>query len=74
MEVLLTMEQQVRLQQIATEAGTEPAHVVSGLVSRYLEADASFLSAVDRGLAAAARGEFIEEDEMDARLEAMFGR
>lgn len=72
MEVLLTMEQQVRLQQLATEAGTDPARVVAGFVSRYLDEDALFLAAVDRGLAAAARGEFIEEDEMDARIEAMF--
>jgi predicted transcriptional regulator len=27
---------------------------------------------VEKGLAAAERGEFIEEEEMDARLEAMF--
>jgi predicted transcriptional regulator len=31
-----------------------------------------FLAAVGKGLAAAERGEFIEEEEMDARLEAMF--
>jgi predicted transcriptional regulator len=27
---------------------------------------------VENGIAAAERGEFIEEEEMDARLEAMF--
>jgi predicted transcriptional regulator len=27
---------------------------------------------VDRGIAAAKRGEFIEEEEMDARIERMF--
>jgi predicted transcriptional regulator len=27
---------------------------------------------VERGLAAAERGEFIEEDEMEARIERMF--
>jgi predicted transcriptional regulator len=27
---------------------------------------------VEKGIAAAERGEFIEEEEMDARLEAMF--
>ena len=30
------------------------------------------LAAVEKGLAAAESGEFIEEEEMDARLEAMF--
>jgi predicted transcriptional regulator len=31
-----------------------------------------FYAAVERGLDAADRGEFIEEEEMDVRLEAMF--
>jgi len=34
--------------------------------------EADFLAAVDKGKAAAERGEFIEEEEMDARVEAMF--
>ena len=34
--------------------------------------EARFLAAVEKGIAAAERGEFIEEEEMDARLEAMF--
>jgi predicted transcriptional regulator len=33
---------------------------------------ARFLAAVEKGIAAAERGEFIEEDEMDARVERMF--
>jgi predicted transcriptional regulator len=31
----------------------------------------AFLKALDNGFAAADRGEFIEEEEMDARVEAM---
>jgi len=31
-----------------------------------------FLAAVEKGIEAAERGEFIEEEEMDARLEAWF--
>jgi len=41
-------------------------------VTRYLDDEARFLAAVEKGLAAAERGEFIEEDEMDARVERMF--
>jgi hypothetical protein len=37
----------------------------------YLDEEARFLSAVEKGIAAAERGEFIEE-EMDARLKATF--
>jgi hypothetical protein len=36
------------------------------------EDEARFLEGVERGIAAAGRGEFIEEDEMDSRVERMF--
>lgn len=72
MEVHLTVEQQARLAQIASNAGTNPEWLATNVVVRYLDEDARFLAAVEKGLAAAERGEFIEEEEMDARLEAMF--
>jgi predicted transcriptional regulator len=72
MEVQFTPEQQAQLTQIATQAGTEPERLVTSVVARYLEEEARFVAAVEKGLAAAERGEFIEEEEMDARLEAMF--
>ena len=72
MEVRFSPEQQAQLAQIATKAGTDPERVVANLVARYLDQEARFLAAVENGIAAAERGEFIEEEEMDARLEAMF--
>ena len=44
------------------------------LLARAIPVDdeARFLAAVERGIAAADRGEFIEEEEMDARIERMF--
>jgi len=38
---------------------------------RLLQQDARFRAAVREGVAHADRGEFIEEEEMDARLEQM---
>lgn len=72
MEVHFTPEQQARLAQIATQAGTVPERVVTNVIDRYLGEEARFLAAVEKGIAATERGEFIEEEEMDARLEAMF--
>jgi len=72
MEVHLTPEQQSQLAQIATTAGTDPERLVTEVVVRYLDEKARFLEAVEKGIAAAERGEFIEEEEMDARLERMF--
>jgi len=72
MEVHFTPEQQAQLAEIATKAGTVPERLVMKVVARYLDDEAHFLAAVEKGIAAAERGEFIEEEEMDARLEAMF--
>jgi len=72
MEVRFTPAQQAQLAQIATKAGTASERLVADVLARYLEEETRFLAAVEKGLAAAERGEFIEEEDMDARLEAMF--
>jgi predicted transcriptional regulator len=72
MELRLTPNQEAQLAQAATEAGVNPERLATDLVARYLDRKARFLAAVEKGIAAAERGEFIEEEEMDARLEAMF--
>lgn len=74
MEVHFSPEQEARLAQIAVQSGTDAERVVTGMVARYLDEEEKFLDAVEKGLAAAKRGEFIEEEEMDARVEAMFRR
>jgi predicted transcriptional regulator len=71
MEVQFTPEQESQLSQIASHVGTDPEQLVKDAALRLLEQDAHFLAAVDRGIAAADRGEFIEEEEMDARVERM---
>jgi hypothetical protein len=44
-----------------------------GTDSQHLTSDeARFLEAVEKGIAAAERGEFIEEEVMDARIERRF--
>jgi predicted transcriptional regulator len=74
MEVHFTPEQEARIAQIATKAGSDPERLVKDVVVRYLDDEARFLAAVERGLAAADRGDFIEEEEMDARIERMFSK
>jgi predicted transcriptional regulator len=74
MEVHFSPEQEARLAQIAVRAGTDAERVVTNVVARYLDEEARFLAAVEKGIAAAKRDEFIEEEEMDARVEAMFKR
>ncbi len=74
MEVHLTPEQEAQLSQLATKSGTDTERLVRDVLTRYLDDDARFLAAVEKGLAAAERGEFIEEEEMDARVERMFSK
>jgi predicted transcriptional regulator len=71
MEVHFTPEQEAQLAQIATSEGTEPERLVKDAALRLLQEDARFRDAVREGIAQADRGEFIEEGEMDARLEQM---
>ncbi len=71
MEVQFTPEQEAQLERIAIRAGTDPAGVVKDAALRLLNEEARFRAAVREGIAQADRGEFIEEDEMDARLEEM---
>ena len=72
MEVQFTPEQQAQLALIASRFGTAPESLVTNVIARYLGEEARFLADVEKGIAAADRDEFIEEEEMDARLEAMF--
>jgi predicted transcriptional regulator len=71
MEVHFTPEQEARLSEIANNAGTDAAHLVKNAALRLLERDAGFRAAVQKGIEQADRGEFVPDDEMEARIERM---
>jgi predicted transcriptional regulator len=71
MEVHFTPEQEARLAEIAGQAGTDPEQLVKNAALRLLERDARFQSAVRKGIEQADRGEFVPDDEMEARIERM---
>ena len=71
MEIHLTPAQEARLSQIAAKTGTDAERLVKDAALRLLQEDARFRAAVREGIAQADRGEFIEEEDMDARLEQM---
>jgi predicted transcriptional regulator len=70
-EVRFTPEQEARLSQIATRAGPVAERLVKDAALRLLQEKARYRSAVRKGVAQADRSEFIEEEEMEARLEQM---
>jgi predicted transcriptional regulator len=71
MEIHFTPEQEAQLSQIANHTGTDTERLVKDAALRLLEQDARFRAAVREGIAQADRGEFIEEEEMEARIERM---
>jgi hypothetical protein len=70
MEVHFTPEQEAQIVQAAKAHGTDAEKLVADAALRFID-DANFRAAVLEAKAYADRGEFIEEDEMDARFEAM---
>lgn len=73
MEVDFTPEQEARLSRIATHQGIAPAKLVKEAALRLLEDDVRFREAVRKGIEQADRGEFIEEEQMDARVKKLLG-
>ena len=71
MDVHFTAEQEAELERVATSMGKDAEQLVRDAALRLLEADTRLRSAVREGIAQADRGEFIEEEEMDIRLEQM---
>jgi len=69
MEVHFTPEQEAQLAQIATHAGTDAERLVRRAALRVLEEDARFRKGVKRGIEAAERGEFVEDEEVWANIE-----
>ena len=72
MEVRFTPEEEARLSKIAAHEGIQAEKLVRDAALRLLEDDARFRTAVRRGIKQADQGQFIEEDEMDARVKRMF--
>ena len=71
MEVRLHPEKEAQLAQIAAQRGLGPGELVRQVLSRYLEDDRHFVEAVNAGLAAADRGDFVEHGEVGKKLKQM---
>jgi predicted transcriptional regulator len=69
MEIRLQPEKEAQLAQIAAQRGLKTDELAQQVLSRYLEDDTRFIEAVNVGLAAADRGEFVEHDEVGAKIQ-----
>jgi predicted transcriptional regulator len=73
MNVELPATQEVRLHELAARTGRPIDELVREAVAKLLGDDEWFQEQVQVGMDQIARGEFIEEEEMDARVERMLG-
>jgi predicted transcriptional regulator len=71
MELHLPESQEARLHELAARTGKSTDDLVSEAVSKLLAYDEWFEQQVQIGMDQIASGQFIEEDEMNARVERM---
>jgi predicted transcriptional regulator len=64
MDVPLQPEKEAQLAEIAAKKGLNADQLAEQVITRYLEDDRRFIEAVNIGLAAAARGDFVEHEEV----------
>jgi len=71
MEVRFSPELEAKLNRAAADAGHAAEEHVRELVELYIDDDTRFRAAVRKGFDSLDRGDFIDEEEMDARVERM---
>lgn len=71
MEVHLHQNQEIQLNELATQTGRGTDELMQEAVAKLLAHNEWFKAQVQTGIDQIARGEFIEEEEMDARVERM---
>ena len=74
MEVHLPQDQETQLHELAVSTGRATDDLVQEAVARLLAHNEWFKQQVQLGLDQIARGEFIEEEEMDARVDRILQR
>ena len=71
MDVHLLREQETQLNELAAQTGRATDELVQEAVARLLAHTEWFQKQVQIGINQIASGEFLEEDEMDARVDRM---
>jgi predicted transcriptional regulator len=71
MEVLLPENQEAQLNELALRTGRGTDDLIQEAVARMLAHNVWFQEQVQIGVDQIARGEFIEEEEMDSRIKRM---
>jgi predicted transcriptional regulator len=72
MEVNLNSDLQAKLSRLAAERGRDTRELVLEAIERFVNYDEWFLSEVEKGLAAADRGEFIEHADVGKMIDKRY--
>lgn len=72
MEVHFSPDIEARLQQVAVANGKDAEQLVKDTVARMLENQARFVKGVEKGIAAADRGELTDHDDLVKRVQRLF--
>lgn len=74
MEIHITPSIESRLQELSARTGRSAEALVEDALASYLAEQTRFINAVQRGIAAADRGELIAHDEVVAHIEARLAK
>jgi len=74
MEVHFPPDVETRLQQVALASGKEAEQLVKDTVVRMLENQARFVAGVEKGIAAADRGELMDHEDVVKRINRLLER
>ena len=72
MEVHFSPDIENRLQQVALANGKDAEQLVKDTVAHMLERQARFVAGVEKGIAAAERGELTEHEDVVKRINRLF--
>jgi predicted transcriptional regulator len=64
MEIQLAPDLQAKLARLASESGRDTQALVQEAIERFVDYDEWFLREVDKGLAAADQGQFLEHEDI----------
>jgi predicted transcriptional regulator len=72
MEVNLAPDLQAKLSRLAAERGSDAQALVQEAVARFVDYDEWFLREVEKGLAAADRGELVEHEDIGKLIHSRY--
>lgn len=72
MEVHFSPDIETRLEKVALANGKDAEQLVKDTVAHMLERQARFVAGVDRGIAAADRGELLDHEDVVKRINRLF--